>query len=342
MGQKHNDATVLLHAGILLVVGWACQVGSETVEPPQLLFANFTIEANWVQVVFDRHTLEGAKPIDSDGDTIFDSVDYSKQLKGEFDCSKVFADATSVLLSGPPPATCKWINPSRLRVNLAKGHRVDLGDRITLRENAIYALPSGVAWETEAARGSIRIGEPSPLEPPVVIIKGSTTIDEFAGTQLNGKDSFKIGGSATYLWALAENTTELPNPSDLCGNESRVFDDTKVRLMKDRLSLLTDMNSPVLDVAADLVDPASTLRVMLNVTGRWHLTSSKVVELRRLGKCRFTTTFAPSTSGSTVVDTSGDDEQDNLALVDHSPGISRVPIALTMMLLLTVIVLQSN
>jgi len=338
MCPKCAATSGLLQPRLWVVVGWACGVGSVTVEVPKLLWANFSIEANSIRVVFDRSTLEGALPVDSNGDSILDSVDYSKQLKGEFDCSKVLADATVVMLSAPPAAKCTWESPSRFRVDLAEGHRVDIGDRLIVRNNVIYSLPKGVGWSTEGARGSIRINGPSPLEPPVVVVTGSTTIDEHVGTQLDGGDSLKIGGSATYLWALANNTEEVPNPSDLCSSESRVFDKTKVKLMADRLSLLTDMNSPVLDLTAELMEPASMMRVILTVTGRWRLSSSKMLELRRLGKCRIpTSTTSPITS---TVLTSGDDDVVALVPIDHSPGIFKVSIALTT-LLLTLMEFQS-
>lgn len=326
MNQRRRTAGIL-YVGVQLILLWAATAGARSVDPPKLMRAIFTIEADRIQVDFDRKTLQGARPIStrSSGDAVFDSVDYSTQQKGKFDCSGVFRDATVLMLSGPSAATCAWTNPSRLRIHLAEGHGVRVGDRLVLRDDAIYSLPQGTAWSTVSAQGSIRIEEPSPLEHPVVVITGDTTIDEYSPAKLDGRGSFKVGGSATYLWSLANGTEDAPNPSDLCGNESRLFDKTKVQIMKDRLALLSEMNEPVLDVTADLVHPASKWRIVLNVTGRWSLTGSKSVVLRRLGNygkspCGTTQSTTTTPNASTSVVNTDDDAKDALVgVADWSP-----------------------
>eukprot|EP00913_Durusdinium_trenchii_P033079 g30969.t1 len=65
---------------------------------PALVYARFSMEAVTIDVKFDRATLRGALPVDTNNDIVPDIIDYTTQLTGDaWDCANVFdADRAGV------------------------------------------------------------------------------------------------------------------------------------------------------------------------------------------------------------------------------------------------------
>lgn len=252
-----------------------------SLKAPSFTDARFTMEAGTIIVNFDRATLQGAVTKDDNNDFLPDRIDYSTQPDGLFDCGLVFTPPTILLLGRPPDTQCIWMTDSRIQINLPSVINISVGDSLFVLPDTIYTIPRPPEW-SPAALGGVQVEPPDPLEPPVIVLTGSTNLDACTDVRLVGVDSFQTGKLPRYRWALQNGTQEDPNPKDLTNNPNRIIDTEKVQLVKEALAVATEFNMATLEMPSIYLEAATTYKMMFSVTSRWGLTTTKEVLLTKL------------------------------------------------------------
>lgn len=252
-----------------------------SLKAPSFTDARFTMEAGTIVVNFDRATLQGAVTRDDNNDFLPDRIDYSTQPDGVFDCARVFTPPSMLLLGPSPDTSCIWMTDSRIQINLPSVINVSVGDSLFVLPDTIYTIPRNGEW-SPAALGGVQVDPPDPLEPPVIVLTGSTNLDECTPVRLVGVDSFQTGKLPRYRWELQNGTLEDPNPKDLTNNPNRVFDTAKVELVRQALSVATEFNMGTLEMPSEYLEAATTYKMLFSVQSRWGLTTVKEVLLTKL------------------------------------------------------------
>ncbi|OLP79645.1 hypothetical protein AK812_SmicGene40045 [Symbiodinium microadriaticum] len=260
---------------------------------PALVYARFSMEAVTIDVKFDRATLRGALPLDTTNDIVPDIIDYTTQLTGDaWDCANTFDEDTVILLGPFPETSCKWaVVPGfwvgvpieievydhstaaddLIQISLPRLFDIQVGDQIFLQADTIYTIPRPQDNEySMAAQGGIAISLlgalPDPLEEPVVIITGTTEIDECSPLQLSASDSYFLGGQATYRWELLSYRDLTNNPA------GRIFNRAA-----DQLRKLGQFNDGQVVSPPNYLEEAVGFMINLTVTSRWGLSKSELV-----------------------------------------------------------------
>eukprot|EP00439_Symbiodinium_sp_Y106_P011970 s5921_g1.t2 len=245
---------------------------------PALVYARFSMEAVTIDVKFDRATLRGALPLDTTNDIVPDIIDYTTQLTGDaWDCANTFDEDTVILLGPFPETSCKWAADDLIQISLPRLFDIQVGDQIFLQADTIYTIPRPQDNEySMAAQGGIAISLPDPLEEPVVIITGTTEIDECSPLQLSASDSYFLGGQATYRWELLSYRDLTNNPA------GRIFNQTALDLFRFVLENATNFNDGQLVSPPNYLEEAVGFMINLTVTSRWGLAKSELVEVTKL------------------------------------------------------------
>ncbi|CAE7870466.1 unnamed protein product, partial [Symbiodinium microadriaticum] len=245
---------------------------------PALVYARFSMEAVTIDVKFDRATLRGALPLDTTNDIVPDIIDYTTQLTGDaWDCANTFDEDTVILLGPFPETSCKWAADDLIQISLPRLFDIQVGDQIFLQADTIYTIPRPQDNEySMAAQGGIAISLPDPLEEPVVIITGTTEIDECSPLQLSASDSYFLGGQATYRWELLSYRDLTNNPA------GRIFNQTALDLFRFVLENATNFNDGQVVSPPNYLEEAVGFMINLTVTSRWGLSKSELVEVTKL------------------------------------------------------------
>jgi len=140
-----------------------------SLDAPKIISARFTIEAANIKVIFDKNTLKGAIPIDTDGDIIPNLISYTSQQRGNFTCAKVFDSRTMTeVFRNEYVVDCQWNSAAELQINIRRDDfEFDVGNIIVLKPGTIYAEPAGNEY-SPASDSGYQLGYPDPLEPPVI------------------------------------------------------------------------------------------------------------------------------------------------------------------------------
>ncbi|CEM23760.1 unnamed protein product [Vitrella brassicaformis CCMP3155] len=171
-----------------------------TLPTPQLEKAIFDMDGRKIYVTFDSFTIQGAVPMDEDGDFIPDGVDWSTQHRGLLDCSKVFAPHTASLLGTLGNGTsCQWTTAASVQVQLpARYLTPNPGDDIIVRERTVYAHVDG-EW-SNAASGGVKLEQPDPIEDPVVVVSIPRNIDLCSPMTIDASSSYNHGSRPSWQW----------------------------------------------------------------------------------------------------------------------------------------------
>jgi len=252
-----------------------------SLKAPAFVDARFTMEAGTIIVNFDRATLQGAKTKDDNFDYVPDRIDYETKQVGFFDCAQLFQERTIELL-GPFNATeCVWMTDSRVQINLPAVINISVGDSLYVLADTVYTIPTLGEW-SPAAMGGVQVFLPDPLEPPVIVLTGTTTLDTCSDLSLSARDSFQTGKLPKYTWEMVNSTDQDPNPKDLTNNPIRVIDDSKVAQVLTVLSEATTNNWETLEIPTDYMEAATSYTIRLSVMSRWLLTTVKTIVLTKL------------------------------------------------------------
>jgi hypothetical protein len=252
-----------------------------TLKSPAFDSVRFSLDGSTITVTFDRATLKGALPVDSDGNYIPDYVDYSTQQNGIFDCARTFASDTIALIGEYEDTYCQWISADSIQIKLpATGSSVEVGDSVFLLPNVIYTVPQNGEWSA-AASGGFPISPPDPLVPPVAVLSGATTVDDCSPVVISVTESYNIGGSATYSWTWFAETTDQPNPIDLTNSPNREFDENRIALIQAALAEATAMNNVTLTLPADYLEGSAAYILILTLAGQWEAETSKEITITK-------------------------------------------------------------
>jgi len=244
-----------------------------TLPAPVLVSAIFQLDARSITVSFDSATLEGALPVDIDGDTLPDDINEGARLIGRFDCKEVFSRTTADLLGSPPDTECEFTSSSVIRIYLSVNHTIQVGEAISLRDGAIYAFRDG-EWSV-AASGGLFIRPPDPLLAPTITLPSAVTVDLCSGVTLNAENSFNDGGVQIWKWALTSVTCLLGREPTASVNEN--FED--ILLQATAEGPFTAVGNPSVAFTAVDLEAGCTYNLQVNLTSRWGVTASKNVQL---------------------------------------------------------------
>ncbi|CAK0875025.1 unnamed protein product, partial [Prorocentrum cordatum] len=253
-----------------------------TLKSPAFDSVRFSLDGSTITVTFDRATLKGALPVDTDGNYIPDYVDYTTEQTGIFDCARAFATDTITLLGPYDETYCQWITADAIQIKLpATGSNVEVGDSLFLLPNVIYTVPQNEEWSA-AASGGYPISPPDPLVPPVAVLSGATTVDDCSPVVISVVESYNIGGSATYSWTWLTETNDQNNPIDLTNSPDREFDEQRIALIQAALAEATAMNNVTLTLPADYLEGAASYIIVLTLAGQWEAETSKEITITKL------------------------------------------------------------
>jgi len=248
-----------------------------TLAAPRLLWARFTNDGRSIIVQFDSATVEGAVPVDTDGDFLPDSIDWTKQHIGKRNCSDMFARATASLLGDMPRTSCEWRSGTTIKIHLSPDKQgIDVGDGLFLRDSTVYAhLVEGNEWSM-AASGGIGVGYPVPLEAPVVDVTFSRTVDLCSPITLNGLKSYYHGGEPHWVWTLKRVTCESGRPTN-----AAIKDHIRELLEQASVGGEREHGHHSVRFEADGLDPGCTYKILVSLTGRWGITTEKELTLTK-------------------------------------------------------------
>jgi hypothetical protein len=258
-----------------------------SLKAPVITYARFDIEAAEIIVDFSVSTLRGSNYIDRNFDGIPEGVNESNRQVGEFDCVRLFNDATVLKLgpydydepNGAQSTFCRWVTASQLRISLPNILNITFGDSIFMRPDTLYTYPRNGQY-SPAASGGRHVDKPENLEPPEILVTGSQNLDQCSGLTINIADSRKLGKQWDQLtWELkVPGPTEDPNPLDLSNSGSRRFDPLKLANLEVALQEATANAKKSLILENEILEGATAYTIKLTMTSRWELTSTR--ELR--------------------------------------------------------------
>lgn len=252
-----------------------------TLAAPAMLFARFAMDGSPLYVEFDRTTLKGAKPVDTDGDVLPDIIDYFPRLSGQWDCAKVFDDETAILF-GPytEGIHCEWTSDSSIKVvlNYQKDLSVlELGDQIFLRPGVLYTTPKPATNEYSTdASGGIQVSLPNPLLDPLIVPTGTGSIVDFCSPfSMSAQDSQQDGARPTYEWSLT-------GYADMTNDPNREFNMTKIALIKDELQNATLYNHYEIKFPSAILEAGTTFNISLKLTSRWGRSANQTLNFTKV------------------------------------------------------------
>lgn len=245
---------------------------------PKLQFARFSMDGRSILVHFDTSTIEGALPLDTNGDGLPDAIDWSTRQVGLRTCSDIFTRRSVALLGELPPATCQWQSSSTVQILVGDpSAAVGLGSGLLLKDATVYAFLPPDQWST-AASGGLAIGLPSPLVPPSVVVSYSSYVDLCAGTMLDAQESYNHGGRPKWVWSL-QNVSCLGGLADTPELTEAVRE-----LMRDASvggQLQPSTGSQQLFFGAADLEAGCSYYIVLTVIGRWLLSSSLLLTVNK-------------------------------------------------------------
>lgn len=246
---------------------------------PKLQSARFSIDGRSIIVSFDSYTVEGALPIDLDGDDLPDNIDWSKRQIGLRNCSDMFARRTAALLGSMPDTYCEWRSGTTIQIHLRAGSTdVSLGTGLFLKDTTIYAyIAEGPQWSM-AASGGIAVSLPDPLDPPKIVISWNKYVDLCSPVTLNAQQSYRHGDQPAWVWSLSEVKCldDREPDADTTATVRGLMADNSVGGLVNVLS-----GTPIIDFTKDGLEPGCTYFMSLNLTGRWGLTSTEHITVSK-------------------------------------------------------------
>eukprot|EP00927_Polykrikos_kofoidii_P031598 TRINITY_DN27142_c0_g1_i1.p1 TRINITY_DN27142_c0_g1~~TRINITY_DN27142_c0_g1_i1.p1 ORF type:complete len:2814 (+),score=350.13 TRINITY_DN27142_c0_g1_i1:234-8675(+) len=252
-----------------------------SLKSPSLEMARFSVDANEITVDFDRNTMKGALPIYVDSPFVPVSYNESMIPDGDFDCALVLDDVTVVKIGGYPDTYCNWQSARTLLILLPAVINITFGDSIFVKPDTLYSVPLD-GEHSQAASGGIQVEKPFPPEAPVILLRGSTSLDKCSPASLQATGTRNLGKWQDISWHFPPDTEEDPNPVDLTNSPFRVFDEGKLEELRSHLEGLSENNSFDFFMPANVFEDAAVYKIQLSITSRWELTTNKTVSFRKM------------------------------------------------------------
>lgn len=172
------------------------------VAAPKLLSAEFTTSGRTVVATFDRATLMGSVPWDSDRDGVFDSHDPLAALPQVFSCGRILLQKTLDHL-GLHHSNCSWQSAEVFVVHLLFENVVTVGDALTVQPAVIYGFAPPNRYSPPGG-GSIFIGPPAQTQKPLVRLAGARDVDACSIVELDATPSLYATSRPTVTWSVLE------------------------------------------------------------------------------------------------------------------------------------------
>eukprot|EP00397_Hematodinium_sp_SG-2012_P000097 GEMP01000097.1.p1 GENE.GEMP01000097.1~~GEMP01000097.1.p1 ORF type:complete len:1760 (+),score=318.24 GEMP01000097.1:65-5344(+) len=242
----------------------------------QMLSARFTKDGTHITILFDRITLKGSVPEDTNNDQLPDTINSNcasclLMAMGEFNCNLVL-DGDSVEMIGEYDcgARCMWTQAGQAIVaRLCDSATVEVGSSLALKPNVVYTLPPNEKPLRFSMPTShlIRVTPPEgDLAPNVVISTDSTTlrVDQCSNLHIDAESTLGVGGKdrGTFEWSIFDDIkSTIEGALDI--------DFQAVEGFMAELEKATLANLKILDVESDLMPISSVFPIQLKVTSRW-------------------------------------------------------------------------
>eukprot|EP00929_Paragymnodinium_shiwhaense_P121831 TRINITY_DN9420_c0_g2_i2.p1 TRINITY_DN9420_c0_g2~~TRINITY_DN9420_c0_g2_i2.p1 ORF type:complete len:2538 (+),score=510.05 TRINITY_DN9420_c0_g2_i2:206-7819(+) len=243
-----------------------------TLAAPKLVSGRFTIDGRSILVELDTFTVKGALPLDTDGDSIPDSINWATQHVGMRHCSDIFARSSAELL-GPFPATkCEWKSGTTVQIHVSREDSgVEVGDALFIKDRTVYVyLAEENAWSM-AASGGITVGLPFPMLPPEIDISYSSNVDLCSPVTLDGLKSYRHGDRPRWKWSLTRTECEhgAPPNQDLVDWVSETLQGASEG------SRSAPLGRHTVSFGKDDLEPGCTYKISVTLSGRWGLASTR-------------------------------------------------------------------
>jgi len=173
--------------------------------PPTLKYAKFNSAGTKIFLRFDAATLQGAVPIDSDGDEIPDYYNKGDTVT-RAKCEDFLDDFTMKLIED---SMCQWTSETDIFIEITLDAKIVPGDLVRIRANTVFAgkkSSSGVYQFSQPSTDFAVVEVPDEILIPVVAISAYEYIDTCTELLLDGSPSYGHGYRGTFTWSL--NRTE--------------------------------------------------------------------------------------------------------------------------------------
>lgn len=244
-----------------------------SLKAPTMSSARFSLNADYISVLWDRSTHEGAKPYEkSSGGYVFPEcpTDFESDQVGEFDCRLLFQEPTIVLIGEFPDTRCQWMRSDEVKIWLPREFDIAVGDTIYVLEETVYATSicrAGVPPEfSPGATGGVQVQEPDGVVPPLVTTSGATSIDACADLHLVIATDY-TGGIEIYTWTFEPGDD---NPEDASATV-REFNEDYIQEIEEEVGYATGNNSNQLRLSSYLIEGQASYYIDACVMGRWGL-----------------------------------------------------------------------
>lgn len=235
---------------------------------PRLILAEFLSSGRQVMLSFDRPTLMGAVPRDSDGDGKADTHQEADAWKRNFPCSWVVGVRSLEQLK-LTASTCTWMTEQELVIDLPAESPAEVGSPFFLRSGVIFAY--AVGKYSPPASGAVYLVPPqSQARAPEPVVSGPRVVDYCSTLELDASASRYTAGQPNVSWRLSGVNCYPPE-----GSEPDGYCNTTLMELA-----LEDASSALLQMeAAERPPELQSVNIEAVVTNRWGVSASLVVQV---------------------------------------------------------------
>lgn len=236
---------------------------------PRLVLAEFLSSGRQVMLSFDRPTLMGAVPRDTDGDGLADTHNEADAWRRNFPCSWVVGvkSLQQLLLSD---ATCTWMTEQELVIDLPVDGPAEVGSAFFLRSGVIFGYSAAGTYSPPSSGAVYLVPPQSEASAPVPVVAGPRLVDYCTTLELDASASRNTAGQPNVSWHLHGvqcYAFEGEEPEGYCNT-------TLMELaMEDTTSALLQIE------AAERPPELQFVLIEAVVTNRWGVSASLVVQV---------------------------------------------------------------
>ncbi|CAJ1407034.1 unnamed protein product [Effrenium voratum] len=234
---------------------------------PRLILAEFLTSGRQMMLTFNRPTLMGAQPRDTDMDGIPDAHSEADAWGANFPCHWVVGVQTLQQLM-LQDSSCTWMTEQELVVDLPAESPADIGSPVFIRSGVLFAHAPG-SYSPPASGGVFLQPPQSQARAPEPVVSGSRQVDFCSNLELDALASRYTAGQPNVTWRLAMATcltAEEPSPAGYCNTTD--------------IELAMEAAGTTLQIASD--ERPVELRVLdieVVVFNRWGIGASLMVQV---------------------------------------------------------------